>query len=240
MVVYLWRDTDPRRVFLPVHVTTLARAFRRTLSIPHRFVCITDEPADAFGPGVVVMPTPAGATRWARLRNPEGSRFPSSYRRLWTFSADAVGVLAEWVLATDIDLVLVRDIADLIDPPRADFVGWRPQARWGNAARIGGGMYLLRTGSHPAVYDAFDGPRSIAEARRAGYRGSDQAWMSYRLGRTCQVWNDTSGLYSIRDMADGRKPLPADARVVQFNGPVKPWASPLPWVRGHWHGDGDV
>jgi hypothetical protein len=235
VVVYLWRDTDPRRVFLPAHVSTLARAFRRTLTLPHRLVCITDEPAGAFTDGVVVLPTPPGAARLARFRNPEGSRFPSSYRRLWTFSREAQGVLAEWVLGLDIDAVPLQDLAPLVNPPRADFVGWRPLARWGNAARVGGGMYLLRTGTHPEVYTDFDGAPAIAAARRAGFRGSDQAWLSFKLGRTCQVWNGSSGLYSIRDLADGRRPLPADARLVQFNGPTKPWDSPLPWVKQFWN-----
>lgn len=234
VVVWLWRGTDPRRVFLAEHVNTLARAFRRTLSLPHRFVCVTDD-VRGFSVDVDVVLTPPAAAVLGKLQNPEGSRFPSCYRRLWNFAPEAGAILGERILAIDVDLVVVQDLAPLLLRTEP-FVGWRPLMQWGNPSRIGGGMYLLTAGAHPEVYADFQGPPSIAAARRAGFRGSDQAWLSYKLGRTAYVWSQhCSGLYSIRDLQNGRKPLPADARLVQFNGPQKPWSSSLEWVKEYWH-----
>lgn len=230
-MTYQWRGPDPRRQFLPEHVTTLARSIKRTLSIPHRFVCVTDETV-GFGPEVEVFATPSRAVALGKLASPEGSRFPSCYRRLWSFSKEAA-VLGERLFVIDIDLVVLRDMAHLLNR-KEDFVGWRPLARWGNPARIGGGMYLLKAGTHVDVYEQFRGESSIREARRAGFRGSDQAWLSYRLGRHAIVWPKEAGLYSIRDFADGRLPLPEDAVAVQMNGPQKPWSSSLSWIREHW------
>src|SRR5690606_10771317 len=99
--------------------------------------------------------------------------------------------------------------------------------------RVGGGLYLLRTGTRTDVFDRFNGPSSIAEARAAGYRGSDQAWLSYVL-KGCPVYGPEAGLYSLRDMDNGRRPPPPDARLVQHNGTRKPWSSRVPWVRRAW------
>ena len=112
-----------------------------------------------------------------------------------------------------------------------DFVGWRPLRTWGKTLRFGGGIYLLTPGTRTAVWSTFRGPPSIAEARAAGFRGSDQAWLSYKLAAREPYYGREAGIYSIRDLNNGRSPLPADARMVHFNGHVKPWTSPLPWVK---------
>lgn len=234
IVCWLWRGEDPRRQFTAAHVNALHRMIRRHLSVPQRFICIADD-TDGLDADIEAMETPPAAVELAQYRNPEGSRFPSCYRRLWTWSEEA-RCLGERVLLTDIDLVAVRDFAPLLERSE-DFVGWRPRMKWGRIERVAGGMYLLRTGSRTDVWTRFRGAESIAEARKAGYRGSDQAWISYCLGPRAPVWPEGSGLYSIRDLADGARPLPPDARLVQFNGPRKPWDSTLTWVREHWHGE---
>lgn len=64
--------------------------------------------------------------------------------------------------------------------------------------------------------------------------------MSYCLGAGEAYWPPDAGIYSIRDLStdprqtNGGKGLPPDARIVQFNGPVKPWMSATDWVRKHW------
>ncbi len=233
VVVYLW--VDEGRDFKPEYINIQARNIRRNLSTPHRFICVTDF-TEGFDAGVTVIKTPASCAGVAELRSPEGARFPSCYRRLWTFSREARYLLGDRVLLLDADAMALDELAPLVDR-KETFVGWRPRAKWGRMAdRIGGGMWLLTTGSHEGVWSKFKGATSVAEARAAGYRGSDQAWLSYCLGRTCVVWPDNAGLYSIRDFRDGTGPVPPDARLVQFNGPprLKPWNIGLPWVQKHW------
>lgn len=231
-MTYLWNDGF--RDYRPEHVNVLQRMVERHLPEPHRFICITDEPREAFDDAVEVMPTPAEAKRAAEHRTPEGARFPSCYRRLWTFSEDAK-VLGDLVLLLDVDLVVVRRMSPIVLDYGDDFVGWRPFRDWGRKMRFGGGIYLLKTGSRTEVWNRFDGPSSIVKARAAGFRGSDQAWISYCLGDKEPYWPRDSGLYSIRDMMGSEDQLPDDARLVQFNGPTKPWRSPLLWVKEHWH-----
>lgn len=226
-----WLWCEGFRDYCAAHVNVLARMIRRNLSLPHRFICVADA-GDGFDSAVTWFPTPAEAVRIGQLRSPEGARFPNCYRRLWMWS-DAARELGERLLLIDIDLTAHRELAPLFDRP-ADFVGWRPRAQWGQRERYGGGLYLLRPGTRAHVWDSFDGHRSIRAARAAGYRGSDQAWISYALGPAEDVWPRDCGLYSIRDIQNGRLPLPRDARLVQFNGPQKPWNTPLAWAREAW------
>jgi hypothetical protein len=226
IVCWLWNG----RGYRPEHVNVVHRMFRRHLAGDFRFICITDE-TEGFEAGIEVMPTPPEAAALAHLRTPEGGVFPSCYRRLWMFS-EAARCLGDRVLLVDIDLLVVGN-AEPLFAPTADFVGWKPTASWGhNNNRIGGGLYLMTPGTQTHVWEDFKGQESIAEARAAGYRGSDQAWISYKLWG-CPLFPKDAGIYSIRDLRRAMKP-PADAVLIQHNGSTKPWASRVPWVRDAW------
>lgn len=220
----------PPRLFLPAHVNVAQKMFARHIKEPHRFICIADN-SEGLSSDVEYVKTPAAAAAVANLRSPEGPRFPSCYRRLWSFSEDA-RILGDRLLVLDIDLVVTRDIAPIIKRPE-DFVGWRPFRDWGARRRFGGGIYLMKTGSRTAVWDDFRGASSISEARNSGFRGSDQAWISYKLADKDCCWSRESGIYSVRDLGPGFA-LPPDARIVQFNGHQKPWHYKQGWVADHW------
>jgi hypothetical protein len=205
----------------------------RHLSIPHRFVCIADD-LSGFDGETEVIETPAAAKALGSLRSPEGVRFPSCYRRLWMFSEEAKS-LGERVLLIDVDLVVVKDFAAVVNREE-DFVGWRPYRDWGAQLRFGGGIYLLRTGSRTQVWDDFKGADSIAKARRNGFRGSDQAWISHKLGHVEPYWDQSAGIYSVRDFSP-LEALPNGACIVQTNGHNKPWshmARQIPWIAENW------
>lgn len=238
IVTWLWRG---ERDYRAEHAAVLARMLGRHLSIPHRLVVIADADIDGdFGAAEVVR-TPAAAQALAELRTPEGERFPSSYRRLWLFSAEA-RALGERVLLTDVDVVVTGDWAALAARDE-DFVGWCPIQSWGKGHRIAGGMWLLRTGTRTEVWERFAGRDSIVEARKAGYRGSDQAWISHCLAADAATWPRYAGIYSIRDMTWARNRTrtdapPEDAVAVHWNGAAKPWDAVTqelhPWVAEAW------
>jgi len=227
----------PPRSFKPEHVNRLAELFRLHLPIPHRFVCIADD-TEGFSPQVHVIKTPEAAAAVGNIRSPEGNRFPSCYRRLWAQSEEAARLLSPRVLAGDIDMLPVRDLTPVVrrDEP---FVGWRPYRDWGRKMRIGGGLYLYTPGANVKVWTDFvkDPRGAIQAASAAGLRGSDQAWLSYKLAGAVPLWGRDAGLYSIRDLGHDHQ-LPADARLVQFNGPDKMWSyhGPASWVAKHWNG----
>lgn len=225
------------RSFRAGDVNRLAELFKLHLPIPHRFVCIADDP-EGFSDRVHVIKTPEAALAVGNIRSPEGDRFPSCYRRLWAQSEEAAKLLGPRVLLGDIDMIPVRDLSPIVDRTE-QFVGWRPFRDWGRKMRIGGGLYLFTPGAHAKVWaDFVKNPQAaVAEARLAGFRGSDQAWLSYKLAGKVPVYGRDSGLYSIRDLGADHA-LPTDARLVQFNGPAKPWSyrGRAMWVAQHWKG----
>lgn len=236
VVTWVWTGTHlGARPYAPEHANLLRRQFAKHMSEKHRFICIADS-THGFDKEVEVLVTPKSALDVGKHRSPEGGRFPSCYRRLWTFSEEAK-VLGDLIMAVDVDLVVTRKVDSLwAMGEEHDFVGWRPMRDWGAKRRFGGGIYLLKPGTRTRVWDDFHGAASIQRARAAGYRGSDQAWISYCLASKEVCWPQRSGIYSIRDMKDRERYLPEDAILVQFNGPTKPWQSPLPWVQEHLRG----
>lgn len=226
----------PARNFTHEHAITLATAIRRQLTVPHRFICVTDSlPGDMTPQGVEWVEMPAAWRALGNLRSPEGSRFPSCYRRLGGFSAEARALLGERTLVMDVDLVPVRNMDHLVARTE-DFVGWRPFRDWGKKLRFGGGLYLHTPGTRTDVFTRFKGASAINAAKQAGYRGSDQAWISYMLAEKEPYYARNSGIYSIRDLGADHA-LPRDACLVQFNGHQKPWSyrGPATWVAEHWH-----
>lgn len=228
---------SPPRSFKAEHVNRLAELFRQHLPLPHRFVCIADD-TSGLSANVHAIKTPDAALAVGNIRSPEGDRFPSCYRRLWAQSSEAAGMLSERVLLGDVDMIPVRDLSPIVqrDEP---FVGWRPFRDWGRKLRVGGGLYLFTPGANTKVWTDFvkNPQAAVAEACAAGFRGSDQAWLSHKLAGRVPIYGRDSGLYSIRDLGTQHE-LPADARLVQFNGPDKPWSyrGQARWVAQHWAG----
>jgi hypothetical protein len=225
------------RAFKPAYINRLAQLFKKHLPVEHRFVCVADS-TEGFTEDVHVIETPPEALEIANWRSPEGNRFPSCYRRLWAQGGDAAKMLSERVLLIDADLIPVRDCSPIVLRSEL-FVGWRPFRDWGRKLRIGGGIYLFTPGVYATVWDRFrHDPRGIiTAARNEGFRGSDQAVLSYFLADKVAIYGRDTGIYSIRDL-DQAHTLPRDARLVQFNGPVKPWdyRGPATWVADHWRG----
>lgn len=244
-VCWKWKSPFPNDREFPADVVNVLRAsvadqYRR----PHRFVCITDD-SDGLDPSVDVLPMPeTGLEDLKTLRAPairknslgkvvRRIQFPSCYRRLWMFSKEAEQ-LGEWVFCLDIDCLIVDDLCPLIDGFPGDFVGWlREVNRWRTRPALAGAVYKLRTGSHTEIWDEFDPVESPRLAERAGYSGSDQAWMSYKLLPTKdRMWTDADGL---------RKPSMSqrhDDRILFTAGYAPPWskeyARKRPWVGEHW------
>ncbi len=244
IVTFAWQGT---RNYGAPHVASLAAMLHRHLTCKYRFVAIVDNPNGDFGPNVDVMEMPPNIKTLSLLKTPEKGRFPSCYCRLWLFSSEA-RMLGERIILTDVDIVVTNDWAPLLNQT-ADFVGWLPGQAWGNTERrVAGGMWLLRTGSRTNVYDDFvrDPQAAIKEARQAGFRGSDQAWISYKLARDAPIWPKGSGIYSVRDFTRKDRSatihsIPSDARVVHFNGIKQPWERASwkqhPWLADYWIGE---
>lgn len=236
-----WKWSSPfqnGRSFASRWVNELRAQVGRNFNRPHAFVCITDDTA-GLDARVEAVPMPdTGLDQLRTLHTPiekDGKTvyFPSCYRRLWMFS-EAARSLGEWVFCLDIDVVIVGALEPLVDF-EGNFVGWVRAADGVHRLRdqLAGAIYKLRTGSHTEVWDDFDPATSPAESHAAGYRGSDQAWMSHKLMPLPNPqWTQEDGLRKVGP----RRPRSSD-RVLFTIGLRPPWSAEAhrmaPWLKNY-------
>lgn len=234
VVTYKWRPrTSYRSKFSAEHVNTLARMIARHYPHPHRFVCVTDDPT-GLDAGIIAVPL------WpdhAELRNPSAPETgPSCYRRLRMFAKDADEWLGKRIVAMDLDCVIVGDLTPLfhrVEP----FVIW---ADTNPKTPYNGSLMLFTAGAVSELWEEFDPVDVPRRTRAAGYFGSDQAWISLRLGRGRPTFRRQDGVLSYRvhlKQLGAQNRLPAEARMVIFHGAVDPWspeAARLSWVKEHY------
>lgn len=229
-VCFLWNNGF--RNYKPEHVGMLAHALRYWDKTPHRFICVTDEKGP-FSPAVEVMPMPPDAKALGHLQAPQGKDFPASYRRLWCFSKEAE-CLGERIMLLDIDAMILGPL-DSLWAAEGDFVGWRPMSIWGKENRIGGGTWMLRTGTVTWFWDKFieDPQKMIDETRALGWNGSDQALMSRFLVGKYPTWPQLCGIYGSQDGAFQWDVPPKEhnrALICHYNGSNKHWNCNKLWM----------
>lgn len=260
VVTHIWRQPSGYHTeFRPEHANALFRAVGKHYPSPFRFVVRTDGTYDRaeFDRGIEYTWDLFG-DELGRLPNPSLRRGPSCYRRLRLFDpscqADLGLAPGDRLVALDLDTLVVGDLAPLWGRPE-DLVLWRDplfeQSR--PRLRYNGSMLLLRAGTNADVWRDFDPETSPAEARRAGFLGSDQAWLSHKLGDDQATWGREDGVYSFRLMTEerlhsrvyadplpDRGRLPEGARVVFFHGRNNPWdpevLAKYPWAREYYLG----
>lgn len=214
-------------------VNTLRRMVARCYPKPHRFICVTDDPK-GIADDVEIVPL------WDDYRtmiSKHGVRNPSCYRRLKAFSVEAREWFGDRFLSIDLDMVLVGDVSPIFDRPE-DFIIWS-NSTMDKRTHYNGSLWMMNAGARRQVWDEFDPKVSPQAAWKAGCFGSDQAWISYRLGPGEATWTPKDGVYSYRVhiARQMRGKLPPDARIVAFHGHVDPWshqAQQLEWVRAHY------
>lgn len=239
VVTFKWQPYAGYRSTFPAEsVDTLARMVARHYRGEHQVWCFTD---DRKGIDRDLVRVEQLWDDLADIPNPTGpKRNPSCYRRLKIFAPEMRERIGERILVLDLDCVITGDVTALWDRDE-------PFIAWGDTRKdnhYNGSMVLLRAGALPQVWEDFDPTRSPEQAKRAGYFGSDQGWLSYKLGSQYPRWSKRDGVYSFRNHISGgneftaeRAPLPTDARIVMFHGHVDPWdreAQRLPWVQQHY------
>ena len=228
---FKWSKPGYRSEFGAYQVNTLRSMVARHYPAPHRFNCITDDPAGIDG-DIRVIPL------WDDFKDrpsPHGGNNPSCFRRLRLWSADVRDLFPGKVLQIDLDMVLVDDVRPLWDRPE-------PCVLWADnlnpTSPYNGAMQLITPGEHP-VWECFkaDPDAAIKRASAAGYFGSDQAQLALWLGPNMPRWRAEDGAVSWRVHCNyGLLPLPSGAKVVNFHGIDDPWnprRKPA-WIKEHY------
>lgn len=226
VVTFKWHTPGYRAKFEARHVNVLSSMVARHYRRPHRFVCFTDD-ATGLAPGIEALPV------WddhASVPNPTGGGRPSCYRRLKLWAPEMREVLGGRYVCLDLDTVILGDLRPLWDRTE-DVVMWRsPGMPW----PYNGAMWMANTGARPQVWAEFDPLESPKRTTEAGYRGSDQAWMSLVLGAGESVWTQADGVYYYGSLPRPRHQLPRDARIVFTTAGDPPWKMAHLWARRHW------
>lgn len=228
-VTFKWRPRGHyRSTFFPETVNVLASMLKRHYRGDCRLTCITDD-AKGIDSSVRIIPL------WddhSRLPSPHGPGYPSCYRRLKLFSAEAADLIGPRFVHMDLDVVITGDITPL-------FAGGEPFKIWGDTAKntpYNGSLWMLEAGARRQVWDTFDPIESPKRSLALKYIGSDQGWLGACLGPNELKWSQRDGVYSFRNDIQRKTnyQLPAGARIVVFHGAMDPWSTQarcLSWVR---------
>lgn len=228
VVTWLWKNEVYRSQYSPVHVNALYHQFKLHLNMPHRFVCVTDNPNHIACETIPIWDGP--------LSDFKHRNRPNCYRRLLAFRPEIEELFGERFVSVDIDAVVIKNLDPLFEDLANGVVDFKI---WGDKTHpstpYNGSMWGMRAGARRKVWDEFDPETSPGEALRKNFFGSDQAVMSLILGPGEASWTRADGVYSYRvHLRQTPHILPANARIVFFQGRLKPWMpeiqSVCPWI----------
>ena len=224
VVTYLWKDSerlDRGYTFSHEHVRILKRMVERNLTVPHRFVCVSDEPID----GVNTVPLD-----WRK-------HVPGTvFLRLMQHRPDIADLLGQRILSLDVDIVITGNIDHIAQRPE-DFVIWRnPNFPTPKRAFFQGSVQLFNAGARTCLWEDFD-PQATPKWVNWRFGGREQAWISERLEWTEATFSAQDGIFGAGRLggAGVYSDLPKEARIVSFPGARAPWQedtqSKYPWIK---------
>lgn len=164
VVSFCWSGARP--IYTPWHANNQQRQFAKHLTVPHRYVCVTDQPdAPEFECETVPLwdlpPVQGTAAHWL-----------VNYVRLRLCDEWAREAIGERILAIDLDVTIRANIDDLV----ADDVPFRI-LKLRRRKQLQAGLFLVRPGElEPNPWAACFDPQLIERSRQ--WVGSDQALLS--------------------------------------------------------------
>ncbi len=230
VMTWLWSQPGGRTTYTAAHVNIWAGMVGRHLKMPHRIACVTDMP-EGVDSSIQIIPPPRD---FEAVRIPTwGDDKPQCLRRLALYRPDAASIFGERYVSMDLDCVIAGPLDPLFDRSE-DIVLYRGAT----ATRpYNGSMLLMTAGARPQVYVDFTPENAIAAGQR--YIGSDQAWISHRLGFGEATWGQEHGItwYGGQHARSVTNP-----RIMFFFGNPKPWdlieRDADDWVAEHYRGSG--
>lgn len=234
VVGWLWSSSTCAAKYKAEHVNVWARMIGRNLTIPHRFVLITDQTAGAYDRNVEVVEL---WDEWRDLRNPNwNAEKPNCYVRLKAFSKEAREIVGDRFVSIDLDCVVVGSLDAILSRGEDFVIIRREKIRAADEENpYQASMWLMKTGARARVWQEFKGVGSLEQMQRDGadarYFMTDQGWILYKLGVNEAGWTIRDGVFGwpwLEAQGSADK-LPATARIVFFQGKEKPWS--IAWTK---------
>jgi len=222
LILWKWNQHNAREIYTAEHVNKMVSMLNRNCrGLRYRIVCITDDPS-----GIHACETFPLWHDAAEMHNATNKTLPSCYRRLRLYDPKAQSDLGmrpgERVASIDLDALVTGQLAPLLSMP-GRFVGWELPGTH-HPRVFNGSFQMFSAGTLNHIWEDFDGERSALEANKAGYRGSDQAWLSYRLINepdSVGVAYPMISSYPLQTKIRGHHS--AETLLVFYHGRLKPW-----------------
>lgn len=210
IMTWFWKQPGGRTVYGPDTVNVWADMVRRNLSMPHRIACVTAHP-EGIDSGIDIIDPPGD---FEDIKLPTwGPDKPQCLRRIALFRPDAASIFGKRFVSMDMDSIVMGPLDPLFDRPD-DFVMFA-----GTTAHrpYNGSLLMMDAGARPQVYEKMTPEGAIKAGSR--FIGSDQAWISWVLGRGEKTWTHWDGVHAYNSMKSGNE----KTRVLFFFGNPKPW-----------------
>ncbi|MFH7327112.1 hypothetical protein [Desulfurivibrio sp. C05AmB] len=222
------------KVYGPEYVNILYRMVRRNLTVPFRFVCLTDDPA-GLDPGIETMPIPSFPEP-----SPEHYRKCQAWRKLLLF-AKPFADLEGKIFFLDLDVVIVGnlDVFFAYSDKLAIIENWsQPNRLIGQASAI-----CFPVGAYHHLLDNYLADRNGIAAKFE----TEQKYITRALGKDnfayfpdewCRSFKMHCLPGGILNSFIAPTGIPAKARVIVFHGNPNPpdalagvWGKPVPWYK---------
>lgn len=257
VVGWLWRDPLCMTQYTVEHANIWARRLDESITLPHRFVVLTDTPDANFDP--LIEPVSLWG-QWREVVSPLVPRErPQCYVKLNAFGPEAAARIGPRFCSIDLDCVVTGNLDAILSRPE-DFIIWRRadfDKRFDFLQRgfFQSSMWMMNAGARPDVYGDFHGAETLDSLRNhpraEQYLHTEQGWLLYKLEQNGEAtWDARDGIFDFRWLAaraagDGVSPtkaakyavpeLPGEAKIVMFPGKIKPWdRMDVPWIGENW------
>lgn len=225
---FFWRDgTRDNRgyTFDHDHVRILRNMVARNLTVPHRFVCVTDDEIEDIETIKLDWAKNIPGTVFIRLM-----QHRPDYKRL---------IKADRVLSLDIDMVITGNIDHIVSRTE-DIVLWHnPNFGKPGRAFYQSSVQLFTPGARPELWTDFD-PKETPKWVNWRFGGKEQAWISERLPWNEAYFDHRDGIYGAgRLQGNGvYTELPDNACIVSVPGARAPWQAEVqekhPFIKEHY------
>lgn len=235
LVLWKWHQQGYRDTYTMEHANLMANMLQRNLTIPHRILLVTDDPAGAE------METFPLWDDFKNLKNASGAHLPSCYRRLKLFDPEtqtAMGIeKGSRIASIDLDACVIQN-CDKLFTRKEKWVGWGVRGTYHQRV-FNGSMWMFTAGEFVDLWKSFDPVRSPRAALQGGFMGSDQGWLSYNLARRpdCAGWSWPHVASFPREIYRLKR-IDVNNCIVFFHGRNKPWQTETlriaPWLRRYY------
>lgn len=218
VVCWLWKQRGSWPKYSEKDVFKLRDQLSQHLTIPYRFVCVSDREID----GVETIPLPKlnyTHQKW------DASRYPQCFNRLWAFSPEGREVLGDF-MSVDLDCRIVGNINHILSRDEEFLIAKGDFARNGYS----GSLWCVN-GKGPNLWDKLE--KRVVNHACDKYAGSDQAVIRYLIPDAPLITPEDDGVYHyhymVREKMDLSEP-PPNLKIMFFAGRKKEEDVKLPWL----------